>query len=278
MAADSPRRLPRPRKRFGQHFLADPRALQRIVDAVAPEPTSTVVEIGPGRGALTALLAPRAARVIAVEIDRDLAAHLRQHFAAGTVEVVEGDALEVPWASMAGSPYLLVGNLPYYITTPLLFRALEPPRPLRAVFLVQREVAERIAAPPGGREYGALTVNVQVLADAEIVGRVPAGAFHPKPNVESAIVRLLPRASPLIAPEEEVAFRAFVIGLFGFRRKQLARALRELRGITAEQAGVASARAGIEPANRAEALTPAQLVALFRALAAGERSPSRPSR
>lgn len=266
MAAERPRRLPPPRKRFGQHFLADPRALQRIVDALAPDASSTVVEIGPGRGALTKRLAERARRVIAVEIDRDLAAHLRAAALGDHLEIVEGDALEVSWPALAGTPFLLVGNLPYYITTPLIFRALDPPRPERAVFLVQREVAERMTARAGTREYGALTVNVQVVADVEIVARVPAGAFHPKPSVESAIVRVVPRATPLLDAGDEAAFREFVIGLFGFRRKQLIRALRELRGWPADRAAAALDRAGVTHAARAESLTPAEFVALYRAV------------
>lgn len=259
--------MPPPRKRFGQHFLADPRALQRIVESLAPDAASTVVEIGPGRGALTRMLAERAGRVVAVEIDRDLAAHLRATLPGERVQIVEGDALEVSWPALAGTPYLLVGNLPYYITTPLLFRALERPRPARAVFLVQREVAERMTAGAGSREFGALSVNVQVLAHVEIIARVPGGAFHPKPSVESAIVRVVPRPAPLVNSDEEAPFREFVIGLFGFRRKQLVRALRELRGLSVDAAALVIERAGVPATARAESFTPEQFVALYRALA-----------
>ena len=143
-------RLPRPRKRFGQHFLTDVRALQRIVDALAPDPGDTIVEIGPGRGALTDLLASRSRRLVAIEIDRDLVRHLRERYADQPhVEIVEGDALEVDWGVLAGDDYVLAGNLPYYITTPLIFRILASPRPKRAVLLVQREVSARLAAEPG---------------------------------------------------------------------------------------------------------------------------------
>ena len=181
-------RLPRPRKRLGQHFLVDRTVLERIAETLAPTASDVVVEIGPGRGALTDLLSQRARRVIAIELDRDLVPYLRDRYReAGNVDVIERDVLEVNLGEVGGSEFLLAGNVPYYITTPILFHALEPPRPARAVYLVQREVAERIAAPPGSRTYGALSVNVQAVARAELVARVPAGAFRPPPAVESAI-------------------------------------------------------------------------------------------
>lgn len=261
------RGLPPPRRRFGQHFLADPRALERIVEALGPSAGDTVVEIGPGRGALTDRLAPVCARLIAVEIDRDLVRHLRDRFAARpSVEVVEGDALDVDWASQANGPYLLAGNLPYYITTPLIFRILQSPRAVRAVLLVQREVAMRLAASPATREYGALTVNVQVMARVTMVARVPAGAFRPRPAVDSAIVRLEPLADPLVTTGEEGPFRQFVQAAFGMRRKQLGRVVRELWEPEAVRAGAILARLGMAPDLRAETLAPADFVRLFRAL------------
>ena len=175
--------LPPPRKRLGQHFLSDQRILGRIADAVEPRPGETIIEIGPGRGALTEVLARRAARLIAVELDRDLVRILRERWARDShVMIVEADVLDTRLVDLAGGgPFALVGNVPYYITTPILFHALEPPRPDRAVYLVQREVAERIVSPPGSRTYGALSVNVQAVATAEILFRVPAGAFNPPP-------------------------------------------------------------------------------------------------
>src|SRR5262249_48387107 len=143
----SSRRLPPIRKSLGQHFLNDPRILQRIVDALELSGEETVVEIGPGRGSLTALLAPAAKRLVLIEDDRMIAARLREQYAASpSVTVVEADVLTVNLGEVAGGPYLLVGNVPYYITTPILFHALEPPRPDRAVYLMQREVADRIVA------------------------------------------------------------------------------------------------------------------------------------
>lgn len=259
-------RLPRPRKRFGQHFLADPRTLARIVEALAPEPTDTVVEIGPGRGALTDLLTARCRRLIAIEIDRDLVRHLKARYEGQPkVEVVEGDALITDWGAIAGPSYLLAGNLPYYITTPLLFRILSTPRPRRAVLLVQKEVAARLAATPGSSDYGALTVNVQVTATVRVVARVSAGAFHPRPSVDSAIVLVTPLESPLSGAAEEDAFRRFVQGVFGMRRKQLVRVIRELWVPDAGRAMALLTSLGLAPAIRPEVVSPVDFVRLFRA-------------
>jgi 16S rRNA (adenine1518-N6/adenine1519-N6)-dimethyltransferase len=260
----------RPRKRLGQHFLHDRRVLERIADAVAPEPGETIVEIGPGEGALTDLLATRATRLVAVELDRDLAARLRERYAAQPhVEIVEADVLDVSLAELAGGPFVLAGNVPYYITTPILFHALVAPRPRRAVYLVQKEVADRVVAPAGHDDYGALSVNVQALARAERLFTVGAGAFRPPPSVESAVLLVEPRADPLVEPEEERAFQRFVVALFGQRRKQLVRALRESANVSADAALAAVIAAGLEPTARAETIAPAGLVSLFRAVSRG---------
>lgn len=262
-------RPPPPRKRFGQHFLTDQRALDRIVDTLDPAAADTVVEIGPGRGALTDRLVPRCGRLLAVEIDRDLVRHLRERYeGAATVEVVEGDALEVDWAAMVGKDYLLAGNLPYYITTPLLFRVLESPRPRRAVLLVQREVADRLTAAPGDEDYGAMTVNVQASSDVKLVSRVSAGSFHPKPAVDSAIICLTPLAEPLVGPGEADAFRRFVQAAFGMRRKQLIRVLRELTGLDATVVGDLLMGLDLDGTARPETLSPPEFVALHRAIRA----------
>jgi len=229
-----------------------------------------VLEIGPGQGALTAVLAESGARVTAIEKDRDLAPLVEQRVPGGGVRVVVGDALRLDWRGVAGAlpgePLLVVGNIPYNITSPLLAKALEPERPTRIVFLVQEEVAERLAAPPGGKQYGALSVGIQAVARVEQLFRVPAGAFHPRPKVDSAVVRLTPLASPLIPDAEVAAFRRLVVGLFGLRRKQLARGLRELAGFSPEQVAAVLARAGLPGAVRPEVLSAAQFVALLQAL------------
>ncbi len=258
---------PQARKRYGQHFLTDPRILARIADSLRLTGTETVVEIGPGRGALTEYLLRKAKRVVAIEIDRDLVPKLKEKFAGSPLEVVEGDVLETPLAAAAGDDdFVLAGNVPYYITTPILFHALQRPRASRAVYLVQREVAERVVAPAGSEEYGALSVNVQALASPEIVFRVPAGAFTPAPKVESAVLRVTPLEQPVIAPEEEAYFRALVQGAFGFRRKQMRRVVRTLASATVERAEALLATAGIEPEARPETLTVAQFAALSRAM------------
>ncbi len=261
--------LPAPRKRFGQHFLRDRAVLARIADALQLTGSETVVEIGPGRGALTDLLAPRARRLVAVEIDRDLAAHLRARYAADPhVEVLEADVLRVALGEVAGPDYVLAGNVPYYITTPILFHALAPPRPARAVYLVQREVAERLTAAPGTKEYGALGVNVQAVARTELISRVPPGAFVPAPKVDSAVIRVTPRADPVVAPDDERRYRRFVQAAFALRRKQLRRVVRTIAGLDAEGAERALAVAGVDPDARPETLSPAEFAALVRALGA----------
>ena len=258
-------RAHRPRKRFGQHFLTDRRSLERIVEALDPQPDDTVVEIGPGRGALTSLLAARCRRLIAIEIDRDLVRLLQEQFQDRPgVEIVDGDALETDWATLAGGAFLLAGNLPYYITTPLIFRILEHPMPQRAVLLVQREVAERLVAAPGSGDYGALTVNVQVAVTVRIISRVSAGAFNPKPKVDSAIVLLSPRNPQSLGADEEKPFRRFVQAVFGMRRKQMLRVVRELWIPAADDAGAVLSDAGIDPAARPETLKPETFLLLYR--------------
>ena len=259
--------FPQARKRYGQHFLTDPRILARIAEALQLTGSETVVEIGPGRGALTEYLLRKARRVVAIEIDRDLVPRLREKFAGAPLEVIEGDVLETSLAQAAGTEeFVLAGNVPYYITTPILFHALQRPRAARAVYLVQREVAERVIAGAGSEEYGALSVNVQALARAEIVFRVPAGAFTPAPKVESAVLRVTPLEHPVIEPDEEAHFRTLVQSAFGFRRKQMRRVVRTVAAATVERAEALLAAAAIEPEARPETLTVAQFAALSRAI------------
>jgi 16S rRNA (adenine1518-N6/adenine1519-N6)-dimethyltransferase len=259
---------PRPKKRLGQHFLTDPRVLARIADALAPTAEDTVVEIGPGRGSLTAELLARAGRVVAIELDRALAARLRAEYTDNeALTVIAGDALDLPLAGAAGrADYLAAGNVPYYITTPILFHSLETPRPRRSVFLVQREVAERVVAPPGTSAYGALSVNVQALAEPTIAFTIAPGAFTPPPRVESALLRLVPRPDPVVTDDEQPDYSAFVIAAFGLRRKQMRRVLRTLRGVTPDVAGALLEQAGVAPDVRPEVLSPEQFAAVFRAL------------
>ena len=259
--------MPRAKRRLGQHFLSDPRILERIADALGATARDTVLEIGPGPGGLTAALAERAGRLVAIEKDAELVPALRERFPR--VNVVQGDALELDWHALAGPGALVAGNIPYNITSPLLDKALTPPRPTRIVFLVQKEVADRVTADPGGGTYGALTVGVQAVARAERLFLVPAGAFQPRPKVDSAVLRLTPLDAPLVADPDLPLFRRLVVGIFGFRRKQLGRGVRELTGWGPERVGDTLAAAGIAPAARPETLAPGAFVRLFRALVDG---------
>jgi 16S rRNA (adenine1518-N6/adenine1519-N6)-dimethyltransferase len=272
--------MTRPKKRLGQHFLTDPGILGRIADAVGAGAGDTVLEVGPGPGGLTAQLANRAERVVAIEKDRDLAAALRGRWP--NVAVEEADALKADWHALAGvsrngsepkARWLVAGNIPYNITSPLLEKALEAPRPARIVYLVQREVAERVAARPGTPEYGALSVGVQTTAEVEQLFRVAAGAFYPRPQVDSTVLRLQPLAQPLVSDEARGSFRRMVVGLFGFRRKQLLRGLRELTGWTPAAAGAVLAATALDERARPETLTPESFVALHAALVDGGWQP-----
>jgi len=229
----------RPRKRFGQHFLHDPRVLARIVDAVAPAGSDSAVEIGPGEGALTALLLERLDRLEAIEVDRDLAAGLRERFPR-KLAVHVADALEFDFGAFPPGTRI-VGNLPYNISTPLLFHLARYAARVRDMhFMLQLEVVQRMVAAPSTPAYGRLSVALQArFAMAKLFG-VPRGAFRPPPKVDSAVVRLLPRSDPLEI--DEVLLRT----AFSARRKTLRNAL----------PGVDLARLGIDPKLRPENLSP----------------------
>jgi 16S rRNA (adenine1518-N6/adenine1519-N6)-dimethyltransferase len=226
-----------------------------------------VLEIGPGRGGLTAALQQRAGRVIAIEKDPELVTLLRQRFPG--VTVIDGDALELDWRALAGPDFLLAGNIPYNITSPLIDKALTPPVPVRIVFLVQKEVADRVTASPHSSAYGALSIGVQAVARPERLFRVRAGAFQPPPLVDSTVLRLTPLDAPQVEDSERALFRRLVVGLFGLRRKQLVRGLRELTGWDVKAVSQLLARLGLEQQARPETLTPRQFVALLRGLVDG---------
>ncbi len=255
--------LPRARKRFGQHFLRDGATLDAIADALGDVRDTTVVEIGPGRGALTDRLVERTNKLVAIEIDRDLAAHLEQRYVDRTnVRIVTGDVLEHSLGDLAGAPFVLAGNVPYYITTPIIFHALQQPRPLVAVYLVQKEVAERLAAKPGEKSYGALGVNVQAFASVELIRNVPARAFQPPPKVESAVVRVIPRAEPVVSGELESTYRKIVQAAFGLRRKQLLRVVRTITAMSADQSLELINASDLDATVRPETLSPADFARL----------------
>ncbi|MGH9612034.1 MAG: 16S rRNA (adenine(1518)-N(6)/adenine(1519)-N(6))-dimethyltransferase RsmA [Bryobacteraceae bacterium] len=206
-------------RRLGQHFLVRQSVLERIAAAVAPEPAGRIVEVGPGKGALTEHLLTRTGQLIAIEIDQVLAHYLRAKFREyQTLSIVESDVLKTDLAQWG--PVVVAGNLPYYISSPIFEKVLRlGPLLQRAVFLVQKEVAERVSADPGSRDYGYLTVQTQFLAHAELLFEVPAAAFRPPPKVESAVIRLTPRAVPF-APDT-AAFLEFASRCFQHKRKTL---------------------------------------------------------
>ena len=245
-------------RRLGQHFLSDPGILGRIADAVEPKPSDVVLEIGAGEGSLTEILLARGVTVIAIEKDRRLAAALGVRRAAWGIDqlsVVAGDALKLDWHSYGAAK--VIGNIPYYITSPLIDKALTPPIPERIVFLVQDEVADRIAAEPGGKTYGALSVGVQTVARVEKLFTVAPGAFRPPPKVRSALIRLTPLAQPLVMDVEVAPLRAFVTACFSRRRKQLKNAV---PGLTEAELR----EMGFDPTVRPERLPPEAFVRLFR--------------
>ena len=261
----------RARKRFGQHFLEE-NWVSKVVAAIAPTPRDVFIEIGPGRGAITRPLAAAARQVLAFEIDRDLAGDLRGA-AIPNLTLVEADFLQVAaerlraeLASIGAGvgPVRVAGNLPYNIATPILFKLVElyacDLPVVDATVMVQREVADRLAARPGSREYGVLSVGLQQWAGVERLRALPPGAFRPAPRVHSSIVRLVFHR-PLPAPRDQSIFDAVTAAIFTRRRKTLANALRAYRNtrLTPNQA---LTQTGLNPQRRPETLTIAELVQL----------------
>jgi 16S rRNA (adenine1518-N6/adenine1519-N6)-dimethyltransferase len=261
----------RPKKRLGQHFLVRPSVLRAIAEHAGLGPETTVVEIGAGTGNLTRELARRAGKVNALEFDRDLAAALREEFAAGNVEVVQADALTFDFSALkpVSGGFVIVGNLPYNISVPLIFRLLETPGLASELLLmVQKEVAERITAPPGGKHYGILAVLCQMLADAKVALRVPPSAFSPRPQVESAVVHFQLLEKPRYPVPDWEFFKRVVKAAFGQRRKIIANALSGSPDLALAPETVAQAlsQSGIDPNRRAQTLTLAEFAELARVM------------
>jgi 16S rRNA (adenine1518-N6/adenine1519-N6)-dimethyltransferase len=244
------------RRALGQHFLRDASVARAIVGLLAPTQSDLVVEIGPGEGALTDELARRSGRVIALEVDRALLERLRRRLPE--VDAVEADARTWDYGTLVRPPggrVLVVGNLPYSVSKPIVAALLDARAALDAMALMlQREVAERLAAPPGSKVYGALSVLTQAVCDVELALRVPPGAFRPPPQVESAVVRVTPRATPRVPAALDARFRAVVKAAFSSRRKTLANALAGGLGIPLGAAREAATTSGVDPARRAETL------------------------
>ena len=239
----------RPRKRFGQHFLTDPGVIGAIVDAISPGADDTIVEIGPGQGAITGALVRQAGTLHAVELDRDLAAALRGEFSADqNVSIHEADALQFDFASL-GNSLRVVGNLPYNISTPLLFHLLECRDVIVDMhFMLQKEVVDRMAAEPGSKTYGRLSIMLGCHFDIEALFDVGPDAFDPPPDVMSAIVRLRPLPAGTYDIDDEARFAAVVAQAFSQRRKTIRNSLKGMADADALEF------AGIDPGLRAEAI------------------------
>jgi len=254
----------RARRRFSQNFLHDTSVIARIVAAIDPRPGQNIVEIGPGLGALSGELIAAAGRITAVEIDRDLAARLRERFAGCGLAIVEGDALELDWADLAaslGGALRIVGNLPYNVSTPLLFCLLPIANLVQDQhFMLQREVVERMAAPPGGKEYGRLSVMLQFRYRIERLFNVAPGSFTPVPKVQSSIVRMRPLPAEQLSDVDPTLFSQVVTAAFSQRRKTLRNALGRLLTETQIE------HCQVDPGARAETLDVAAFARLTRSV------------
>jgi len=251
-----------PRRSLGQHFLIDKNIVHKIVRLAELQPGETVLEIGPGRGILTEALLDSSGLVVAVELDAALCAHLRATLGRrSNFRLVEGDALTFEYAQVP-SPFLVVANLPYYVSTPLLFRLLEDRRRIdRLVLMLQEEVVARLAAAPGGRDYGALSIAAQFYCEVRQAFRVPPTCFRPKPQVGSAVVVLTPLRKPRVSVADEAFFFRIVRAGFAHRRKALPNSLRD-EGFEGALTAAALEQAGIDPRRRAETLSIEEFAAL----------------
>jgi 16S rRNA (adenine1518-N6/adenine1519-N6)-dimethyltransferase len=266
----------KPRGRpLGQHFLFDRNVLGRIADAAELRADDCVLEVGPGLGTLTEHLAARAKRVVAVELDASLGERFLSRMAGyGNVELVHADILKVDldelWQSrFGGAPFKVVANLPYYITTPIIMRFIESGLPVVSLtVMVQKEVADRLASPPGSREYGAISVAVQYRSAVTRLFAVPAGAFSPPPRVESAVLRLDMLEKPAVAVCDEAMFRKTVRGCFSQRRKTLRNNVSAVFGVSGDEAAASIRAAGLDPGGRAERLGLIEFAALADRLSA----------
>jgi 16S rRNA (adenine1518-N6/adenine1519-N6)-dimethyltransferase len=277
-AIEPPRRATGGKRRaLGQHFLRDDGVARRIADLLRPTARDVVIEIGPGDGALTGHLAATAGRLVALEIDPALTARLRERFAgAPSVDIREADARSADYTAFRAlrpdpaGRVLVAGNLPYSVGKPILMALVEAgPAIDEMALMLQREVAERVAAPPGSRVYGSLSVLTQMACDARLAFTVPPGAFRPPPQVDSAVLHLrVPPAAPL-AVADPARFRAVVLAAFGQRRKSLANALGAGLGLGAERCRAICGAAAIDPTRRAETLTLLEFSRLSEAVTAG---------
>ncbi len=261
----------RPKKSLGQNFLIDGNLQRKIVDSVHLDAEDEVLEVGPGQGALTQHMVGRCRSLILVELDRELAEGLEVLYGGVPgVRVINGDILEHHPASLTSevSDLKVVGNIPYNITSPILFHLLGRPRPREILLMVQKEVGERILAPPGTSAFGALTVGVQSVASVARVMKVPPSAFRPRPAVESVIIRIQPRRPESLSPGEETALRALTRLAFQQRRKQFQTILRNHpeQGLSRDQIKALEGGTGFDLRKRPETFSPEDFIVLSRAL------------
>lgn len=263
----------RPRKRLGQCFLCDPNILEKIVRIAGVRDTDTIVEIGSGIGALTAMIARTARRVVALEVDRFLVEVLQKELGDfENVEIVHADVLQFDFSSVCAIPMherrkqriKVIGNVPYNLSSQIVLRLLEYRDCLdRVVLMLQREVAERLAAPPGTKDYGPLSVYVALFTEPTLENRVPAGCFYPRPDVESRVIRLDVRDEPLCRVDDMDFFRRLVRSAFSKRRKTLLNNLKSSSlPITGDQIGIALSTLGIDGVRRGETLSVHEFAAL----------------
>ena len=257
-----------PLKRYGQHFLTSPAVVQQITGAAGLAPGDTVLEIGPGQGVLTGQLLEKAGSVCAVEVDKRLAQSLRQSYHGDPrITIVERDFLEIDLDALLPGRFKVVANLPYYITVPIIERLLEHRGRIdHIVVMVQKEMAARMAAIPGVKDYGSLSVFIQYYATVEQLFDVPPGAFFPAPKVTSTVIKLIPRAAPPVAVADAAAFFAFVRAIFGYRRKMLRAVLKLCRGCDDTHLAALAKDSGIDLSRRAETLDMPALASLFKSL------------
>ena len=239
-----------PKKHLGQNFLSDPSILIRIISAADVSPGDTIVEIGPGPGRMTRMLAERVKRLIAIELDRDLYQQLAGDFIAyRNVEIVHGDVLQFPFEAL--DVFKVVANIPYYITTPIIFRLIEARRTLESMTLtIQKEVAQRIVAAPGSKDYGVLSISTQFHTEPELKFIIPKEAFRPMPKVDSAVIRMMMRKEPAVSVPDETVFFRVVKTAFSQRRKTLSNSLKPL----SKDIKDVLHRAGIDPQRRPETM------------------------
>jgi len=252
----------RARKRFGQHFLHDPRVIQRIIGDINPRPGEHLVEIGPGLGALTLPLLQAHGELDAIEIDRDVIERLRERCqGAGKLRIHSIDALKFRLSEIGAGPFRVVGNLPYNISTPLMFHLFaQKHRIVDMHFMLQKEVVDRLVAEPGGSDYGRLGIMTALYCHAEHRFDVPPGAFQPRPRVQSSIVRLIPRQQPLCPPAAEAALADIVRLAFSKRRKTLR------NGLKGHVSPETMTSVGVDPASRPETLPPEAFARLAEAV------------